>query len=171
MAACDGAKIAPRTTTNPLTKEKITGMMTVGLYGLSRLCSRYRSTMAPTTVKKKNVYSPSPLKVRSTRKLPRRMYMVEITVERIIALIGASDLVAFELSSESSTASPPERRPTCPTMPKICGNQFMFAAATAIRPATNEFPSREPATTRQINTAATTPNAGPRKDVMAVLVC
>jgi hypothetical protein len=44
----------------------------------------------------------------------------------------------------------------------------MFAAATVIRPATKEFPSREPATTKQIRIAATMPAPRPRSRPMAV---
>jgi hypothetical protein len=56
-----------------------------------------------------------------------------------------------------------------PTRPRGGGNQLLFAAATAMRLATNELPSKEPATTRQIKNAAMMPNKGPSSRVMAVL--
>ncbi len=48
------------------------------------------------------------------------------------------------------------------------GSQFIFAAATVMRPATKEFPRREPATTRQTRKAARMPKTGPRRRETAV---
>lgn len=45
--------------------------------------------------------------------------------------------------------------PIWPTVPNAVGNQFLFAAATVMRPATKELPSAEPAMTRQISAVAT----------------
>jgi hypothetical protein len=44
--------------------------------------------------------------------------------------------------------------PTWPTVPSKEGNQPLFAAATVIRPTTNELPSIAPAMTRQIRAVA-----------------
>lgn len=83
---------------------------------------------------------------------------MEIRVDRSKALRGASEaLVLFDLI------------PTLPTTANSFGSQSWFEAATAIRPATNEFPRREPATTRQTRIAAMIPKAGPRRRVIAVL--
>jgi hypothetical protein len=46
----------------------------------------------------------------------------------------------------------------------------LFAAATVMRPATNEFPKAEPAITRQIRAVAKYATPLPRKCVMAVWV-
>lgn len=47
--------------------------------------------MAPKTVKKKNEYSPKPLKVSRARKFPNSRYGIGNRVARIVALMGASD--------------------------------------------------------------------------------
>lgn len=165
--ACSGAKTAPLTTTNPLTSAKMVGMSKRGLYGRGISGSRKRKTMAPTTVRKKKEYSPRPLNVSRARKFPNRMYSDDRTVERSRALSGASELDASADPAGPATAL---RRlpPTCPTFANRRGSQFILAAATVIRPATNELPSNEPATTRQTNVAATMPAAGPRSWVIAV---
>lgn len=89
-----------------------------------------------------------------------------------MACIGASDFGEAgepdESPGELTTESAPGLKLTRPTTPKNRGSQLFFAAATAILPAMNEFPSSEPATTRQINTAAKIPNAYPSRRVMAV---
>lgn len=118
---------------------------------------------APSTVRKKNVYSPSPLNVTSARKFPNRMKSVDKIVERIMALIGESDLGGDEAEDSDEGCLP-----TRPSTAKKGGSHFEFAAETAIRPATNEFPSREPATTRQMRMAATMPKPWPRRREMAV---
>lgn len=122
--------------------------------------------IAATTVRKKNENSPMPLSVMSERKSPRRIYSVESTVERSRALRGASDVDGFV---DSDWVALGAAAPMRPTRARGGGSQFLFAAATAIRPATKEFPSKELATTRQIRVAATMPNQGPRSLVMAVL--
>lgn len=122
--------------------------------------------IAATTVRKKKENSPSPLSVMSERKSPRRIYSVESTVERSKALSGASDVDGFE---ESGWVVLGAAAPMRPRIASGGGSQFLFAAATAIRPATKEFPSKEPATTRHIRVAAAMPNQGPRSLVMAVL--
>jgi hypothetical protein len=79
-----------------------------------------------------------------------------------IAFTGASDTDSRLFGDED------ERRDREPMVPKMLGSQVLFAAATAILPATNELPRREPATTRQIKVAERIPNALPRRRVMAV---
>lgn len=148
--ACTGAKTAPRVTTHPLTRANIRGIQIIGLYGRGSCGSRTRRTMAPTMVKKKNVYSARPLKVTRARKFPKKMYTMEQPVEKRIALMGASAVEADCLETE-------------PTRPRNEGNQFELAAATTMRPATNELPSKDPATTRQMRPATVAPNAGPRR--------
>lgn len=84
-------------------------------------------------------------------------------VDRSRALRGASD-ADFESGSVLELGFVP----TFPTTAKDRGSQFMFAAATVMRPVTKEFPSRAPATTKQTRTAATMPKPGPRSRVIAV---
>ena len=75
--------------------------------------------------------------------------------ERSRALSGASDVeVDFEVNR--------------PTRERNEGSQVLFAAATVIRPATKEFPRRDPATTRHTRIAAMIPPAGPVRRVIAV---
>lgn len=107
-----------------------------------------------------------PLRVTSERKFPRRIYRVDSTAERRRALCGASDVDAFWESDRVVLGATAPKRPTTA---REGGSQFLFAAATAMRLATKEFPSKEPATTRQIRVAATMPNQGPSNLVMAVL--
>lgn len=164
-SANTGAKKAPLITTNPLTTANIIGTRIYGLYGRRSLGSRNLRTIAPRTVRKKKEYSPSPLNVKRARKFPRRMYRAERIVESKIALMGASDRAVLGNICSSSVLG---FNPMYPTEAKIRGNQFMFAAATAMRPATNELPRREPATTRQIRAAAAMPNPCPRIRVIAV---
>ena len=121
--------------------------------------------IAATTVKKKNENSPRPLRVMSERKSPRRIYNVDSTVDRSRALSGASEVDGF---GESGRVALEVAAPMWPTTARGAGSQFLFAAATAMRPDTKEFPSKEPATTRQIRVAAMMPNQGPRSLVMAV---
>jgi hypothetical protein len=148
--------MAPLTTTNPETTTKIPGMANQGRYGLSSSGSLHLSTKAPNAVKKKKLYSPRPLNVRRARKFPNRIYSVDRMVDKRSALSGASE---FELELEV----------ICPTSPRGLGSQLLRAAATVMRPATKEFPRREPATTRQTRIAATMPPMGPMRRVMAVL--
>lgn len=156
IPACTGANIAPLTTTNPDTSTKIAGTTIQGLYGLSNSGSFHLSTNAPSAVKKKKLYSPKPLNVNKARKFPNRIYSAERIDERRSALSGASDVeVVLEVN--------------WPTRERKEGSQDLFAAATVMRPATKEFPSREPATTRQTSIAATMPPAGPIRRVIAVL--
>jgi hypothetical protein len=160
--------MAPLTTTNPLTTTKVAGISNKGLYGRSKSGSRNRKTMAPRVVRKKNEYSPSPLNVRRARKFPKSMYSAEKMVDKRRALRGASDVSGLGGLDESVSGSGLARnRPTRARKP---GSQVLFAAATVIRPATKELPSREPATTRQTIIAATMPPAGPISRVMAVFL-
>lgn len=75
---------------------------------------------------------------------------MEQAVEKRIALMGAS---AVEV----------DRRETEPMRARKAGNQLELAAATTMRPATNELPSKDPATTRHIRPAAMAPNVGPSR--------
>jgi len=147
--------MAPRTTTNPLTTTKIAGIITQGLYGLLNFGSFHLSTNAPRVVKKKKLYSPRPLNVSKALKFPNRIYRADKMDERSRALSGASDVeVVLEVNR--------------PTRERNEGSQVLFAAATVMRPATKEFPRREPATTKQTRIAATVPPAGPVRRVIAV---
>jgi len=114
--------------------------------------------MAPSTVRKKNEYSPRPLNVRSVRKSPRRIYKVEMHDDRMRALIGASEALDVEAGDWLGDKV---RKPTTPSWEKMLGNQPVWAAATTMRPATKEFPSKEPATTKQMKITAMMPSAGP----------
>jgi hypothetical protein len=155
IPACTGANIAPLTTTNPDTSTNIPGTIIQGLYGLANSGSFHLSTNAPRAVRKKKLYSPKPLNVNNARKLPNRIYSAERIDERRSALSGASDLeVVLEVN--------------LPTRERNDGSQDLFAAATVMRPATKEFPRREPATTRQTRIAAMMPPAGPVRRVIAV---
>ena len=78
--------------------------------------------------------------------------------------ISSSGLTAVLALSSLETCEKPMR----PMMPRESGSQVLFAAATVMRPATNEFPRSEPATTRQMRTAATMATCLPRKCVIAV---
>lgn len=158
--------MAPRTTINPLTTTKIAGMRMKGLYGLCKSGSRYRKTIAPRTVRKKNEYSPKPLNVRRARKFPKRIYRVESIVERSRALRGASDLEVSGGSADPGFEL--DVVPSLPTTAKNRGSQFVFPAATVMRPVTKEFPRSAPATTRQTRIAATIPKPCPNNRVMAV---
>lgn len=90
-------------------------------------------------------------------------------VESKRALRGASEPDGFEESEEVEEEEVGEGlRPMRPTTAKKRGSQFMLPAATVMRPVTNEFPRRAPATTRQTRTAARIPKAGPRRRLMAV---
>lgn len=82
------------------------------------------------------------------------------------ALIGASETCLSDSSWGSSCEG--ERQPTRPMMAKKPGIHSFLAAATVMRLATNEFPRREPATTRQMRMAVTMPKPGPTSRVMAV---
>ena len=89
----------------------------------------------------------------------------------MIALMGASEAVLSPASSVSVEEGPEfERRfqPTRPMIVKKPGIQSFLAAATAMRLATKELPSKEPATTRQTRTAVTMPKPRPKRRVMAV---
>jgi hypothetical protein len=125
------------------------------LYGLLNSGSFHLNTRAPRVVKKKKLYSPRPLKVSKALKFPNRIYSAERILEKSKALKGASEVeVAFEVNRPTR-----ERKP---------GSQDLFAAATVMRPATKEFPRRDPATTRQTRTAAMVPPTGPVRRVIAV---
>lgn len=82
-----------------------------------------------------------------------------------MALRGASDLNFF---GEEDGVVEGGVVVTTPIMAKKRGSQSLLPAATVMRPATKELPSREPATTRQTRIAAKMPNAGPRRRLMAV---
>lgn len=72
------------------------------------------------------------------------------------ALSGASEVeVVFEVN--------------WPTRERKDGSQALCAAATVMRPATKESPSREPAITRQTRMAAMMPPVEPVSRFMAVL--
>lgn len=131
----------------------------IGLYGRWSFGSRILKTIAPTTARKKKVYSPRPLKVTRARKLPKMMYSDEHRVEKMSALSGASDSVSDPGS---------DRSPTYPTWPRNWGSQSLFDAATVIRLPTKALPSNAPATTRQIKAAATSPTPGPKRWLNAV---
>ena len=73
IAACTGAKTAPRTTTNPLIRANKIGIAMKGLTGRCSPGSRKRRMIAPSTVRKKNAYSASPFRVSRMRMLPSRM--------------------------------------------------------------------------------------------------
>lgn len=75
---------------------------------------------------------------------------MEQAVEKRIALIGAS---AVDVDC-------PE---TEPTRARKAGNLLELAATTTMRPATNELPSKDPASTREMRPAAMAPNVGPSR--------
>lgn len=123
------------------------------------------------------------------------MYSVDSTVDSTMAFIGASDdvaaagdfVVVVVVASSALLLGPPPpagdggllllvslaARPSAflliPSRENTPGSHPLFAAATAMRPATKEFPSREPATTRQISIADIMPKTGPSRRVIAVL--
>jgi hypothetical protein len=142
-------------TTNPLTSTKIPGTTTQGLYGLFNSGSLYLNTNAPNAVKKKKLYSPNPLNVSNALKPPNRIYNVDKKVERRRAFKGASEVEVEDWWN-------------CPTRERNEGSQDLCAAETVMRPATKEFPRREPATTRHTRVAAMMMPMGPVRRVMAV---
>lgn len=88
--AWKGEKKAPLATTKPLTMAKMIGTPMKGLYGRGKSGSLFRKMTSPSTVRKKNVYSPRPLKVRRARKLPKRIYNDERMVDSTRALLKVS---------------------------------------------------------------------------------
>jgi len=115
---------------------------------------------------KKKEYSPIPFKVTSVRKSPKIMYSVVRAADNARALIGASDSAGYgDLWHVDFGRS---HMPSLPTTAKKEGSHSFLAAATAIRLATKEFPRSDPATTRQIRLAATSPPVDPRSRDMAV---
>ena len=89
--------------------------------------------------------------------------------DRMMELMGASE-EDFAFSSPSSLGLAVFALPTRPITANTEGSQPRLAAATVMRLATNEFPRSEPATTMQINTAPTIPDALPKSSVIAVWV-
>ena len=82
--------------------------------------------------------------------------MAERTVLRMSALMGDSPA---SMASSAFEPSAPAAADTLmwaiwPTVPRMEGIQRLFAAATVMRPATKEFPSAEPAITRQMRAVA-----------------
>jgi hypothetical protein len=142
-----------------------------GFTGRGRSGSRNLSMMAPRTVRKKKAYSASPLRVNRMRMFPSRMYTADRIVLSMRALlaaisggqshhawytyIGDSPLsIAVSAASLESATLVTFRVPTRPTVPRSCGNQLLFDAATVILPATKLLPRAEPAITRHMSAVA-----------------